>query len=133
MDPENQELSELRQLIARLTERVYRLERAAGIESPAEIRATPERVEVPKPPVMAVEEQPVPPAPAPSTFASLPQQGSELDTDDLESKIGSQWLNRVGIAALLIGVSFFLKYAFENNWIGPSGRIAIGLLAGIAI
>ena len=34
---------------------------------------------------------------------------------------------------MLIGVSYFIKYAFENNWIGPGGRIAIGLLAGIAL
>jgi uncharacterized membrane protein len=33
----------------------------------------------------------------------------------------------------LIGVSYFLKYAFDNNWVGPGGRIAIGLLAGIGI
>src|SRR5712692_4225230 len=52
---------------------------------------------------------------------------------DLESRIGSHWLNRIGIAAVLIGVSYFLKYAFENNWIGPSGRVTIGLLAGIAL
>ncbi|HZC65243.1 MAG TPA: DUF2339 domain-containing protein [Candidatus Dormibacteraeota bacterium] len=49
---------------------------------------------------------------------------------DLEQKIGQYWLNRIGIVALLTGVSYFLKYAFENNWIGPSGRVAIGLLAG---
>jgi len=42
-------------------------------------------------------------------------------------------LNRIGIAALLIGISYFLKFAFENNWIGPAGRVAIGLLAGIAV
>jgi len=35
--------------------------------------------------------------------------------------------------AVLIGVSYFLKYAFENNWIGPGGRVAIGLLAGIGV
>ena len=33
----------------------------------------------------------------------------------------------------LIGVSYFLKFAFDNNWIGPAGRVAIGLLAGIAV
>jgi len=42
-------------------------------------------------------------------------------------------LNRVGIAAVLIGVSYFLKYAFDNNWIGAAGRVAIGLIAGIAV
>ena len=31
------------------------------------------------------------------------------------------------------GVSYFLKYAFENNWIGASGRVAIGVLAGIGL
>ena len=51
----------------------------------------------------------------------------------MEEKIGQYWLNRIGIVAILIGVSYFLKYAFENNWIGPAGRIAIGLIAGIAL
>jgi len=52
---------------------------------------------------------------------------------DLESRIGSHWLNRIGIAALLIGIAYFLKFAFDNNWIGPAGRVTIGLLAGIAM
>jgi uncharacterized membrane protein len=52
---------------------------------------------------------------------------------DLESRIGSQLLNRIGIAAVLVGVSYFLKFAFDNNWIGPAGRVAIGLIAGIAM
>jgi len=34
---------------------------------------------------------------------------------------------------VLIGVSYFLKFAFDNNWIGPAGRIAVGLLAGIGV
>jgi uncharacterized membrane protein len=33
--------------------------------------------------------------------------------------------------ALLFGVGFFLKYAFEHYWIGPTGRIILGLLGGI--
>jgi uncharacterized membrane protein len=52
---------------------------------------------------------------------------------DLESRIGSHWLNRIGIAALLIGISYFLKFAFENNWIGPAGRVTIGIIAGIGL
>jgi uncharacterized membrane protein len=52
---------------------------------------------------------------------------------NLESRIGAQWLNRVGIIAVLIGVSFFLKYAFEAEWIGASGRILIGIVGGIAL
>ena len=52
---------------------------------------------------------------------------------DLEKKIGQYWLNRIGIVAILVGVSYFLKYAFDNNWVGPGGRIAIGLLVGIGL
>jgi uncharacterized membrane protein len=58
---------------------------------------------------------------------------SARDGDGLEKQIGQYWLNRIGIVAILIGVSYFLKYAFENNWIGPAGRVAIGLLAGIGL
>lgn len=49
----------------------------------------------------------------------------------LESRIGSQWFNRIGILAVLIGLSWFLKLAIDNHWIGPLGRVVIGLLAGI--
>src|SRR5258705_12436118 len=48
--------------------------------------------------------------------------------DHLENLIGGHWLNRIGILAVFIGISFFLKYALDNNWIGPSGRVAIGIL-----
>lgn len=54
-------------------------------------------------------------------------------SSDLEARVGSHWLNRVGIVAVLVGVSLFLKYAFEGRWVGPPGRISIGLLAGIAV
>ncbi|MFQ5696335.1 MAG: DUF2339 domain-containing protein, partial [Terriglobia bacterium] len=52
---------------------------------------------------------------------------------DLETRIAGRWLNRVGIVALLLAVSFFLKYAFENDWVGPGGRVALGFLAGTGL
>jgi len=52
---------------------------------------------------------------------------------DLEARIGSHWLNRIGITAVLVCAAYFLKYAFDNKWIGETGRIAIGLISGIAI
>jgi uncharacterized membrane protein len=44
-----------------------------------------------------------------------------------ESRIGGQLLNRVGIVAVLIGVAWFLKLAFDRDWIGPLVRVLIGL------
>jgi uncharacterized membrane protein len=48
----------------------------------------------------------------------------------MESLIAGKWFNRIGLVALLFAVSYFLKLAFDNNWIGPTGRIAIGILLG---
>ena len=54
-------------------------------------------------------------------------------SDDLEGKIGKLWLNRIGVVAILIGVAYFIKYAFDSQLIGAAGRIALGLLSGIAV
>jgi uncharacterized membrane protein len=56
---------------------------------------------------------------------------------DYEKIIGENWLNKIGIAILVIGIGFFVKYAIDQNWIGEVGRVAIGigtggLLMGIA-
>ena len=45
----------------------------------------------------------------------------------------SQWFNRVGILAVLIGMAWFLKLAIDNHWIGPLGRVLIGLVAGAGL
>jgi uncharacterized membrane protein len=57
------------------------------------------------------------------------------DSASLESRIGAQLLNRIGILAVLIGVAWFLKLAFDRNWIGPPVRVWIGLLvaAGLVV
>src|SRR5262245_20663425 len=72
----------------------------------------------------------MPPQPTLSQGAARPMPARDID---LESRIGSHWLNRIGIVAVLIGVSYFLKYAFDNDWIGPAGRVTIGLLAGVGV
>lgn len=69
--------------------------------------------------------------PAPAPHARQEQKG--LSGLDLESLIAGHWLNRIGIVALLLAGSFFLKFAFDNDWIGPAGRVAIGLLVGSAL
>jgi uncharacterized membrane protein len=50
----------------------------------------------------------------------------------LESAIGKRWIAWAGAIVLFVGVAFFLKYAFDNGLIGPTGQIVIGILAGIA-
>lgn len=37
-----------------------------------------------------------------------------------------------GIVVVLCGLAFFLKFAFDRNWIGPPMRIAMGAMLGVA-
>ena len=50
----------------------------------------------------------------------------------LESKVGLTLVNRIGVITLVLGVAFFFKWAVDNNWIGPAGRVVLGLIAGFA-
>lgn len=122
MEPSRQELDLLIEQVRELTARVHRLETALRLE-PEQPRPMPTAQAAPPPPAP----QRVEPGPPASTISPA------ANALGLETRIGSHWLNRIGIAAVLIGVSYFLKFAFENNWIGPTGRIAIGLISGIAV
>lgn len=131
MDVPQSELEAIRQALAELTTRVYRMEQRLQMAAPAPAPPAAARAES-----AATVGSPVSaPRPAPPPIIPLRAgiAASVKSQANLESRIGSHWLNRIGIAALLIGVSYFLKFAFDNNWIGPAGRISIGLVAGIAI
>ena len=140
MDTPHSDLEAIRQILADLTTRVYRIERRLQMDAtrveqrPSAVAETPLPVKPSELPSSAAS-IPTRPSPSPTPYNPLqPSVVSRVQTDsDLESRIGSHWLNRIGIAALLIGVSYFLKFAFDNNWIGPAGRVTIGLLAGIAM
>jgi len=49
---------------------------------------------------------------------------------DLEKFIGENLINKIGIAILVLGISFFVKYAIDQNWINELGRVCIGLFCG---
>jgi uncharacterized membrane protein len=136
-----------------LTARVHRLEQSAGVEPqfPAGTIALPAPPTPPgstaKPPISVSREdterrafplQPPPPPlpripPKPGAAAPKFAQMEQRSSEDLEGTIGKLWLNRIGIIAILIGVAYFLKYAFDSGWIGPGGRVVIGLAAGVGI
>jgi uncharacterized membrane protein len=150
------EIEALKALVAALTARVYQLEQKASITQiesrsldPSALQMTPLSPEIRSAPELP-REIPLPspaltggantfavassgaPTPA-SVLKSIGISAAARGKGNFEEKIGQYWLNRIGIVAILIGVSYFLKYAFENNWVGPGGRIATGLLAGIGL
>ncbi len=68
--------------------------------------------------------------PEPSIPPPLPKTQSEVE--GLEMLVGTKWLNWVGIVLVIASVAFFMKYAYDNAWIGPKGRLLIGVIAGFA-
>ncbi|MCP4250727.1 MAG: DUF2339 domain-containing protein [bacterium] len=73
----------------------------------------------------------VPPAAAPSTVPPSAERSS-LPSGIAELRIGQKWLLIAGVVITVLAVGYFLKYAFDRNWIGPAGRVSLAYLAGIA-
>jgi uncharacterized membrane protein len=80
-----------------------------------------------------------PPRPVPAAASVGAPQTEALenrlrkDTVSLENRIGSQVFSRIGIVALLVATTLFLKWAIDNHWIGPIGRVAAGMVGGAAL
>lgn len=127
-----QRLELLARRVALLGHRIDELAaRAPGASTPAQAGPAPPEPVRPRPGTA-----PARPAPKNPPAAALPpsvRPAREVSGLDLESLIAGRWLNRIGIVSLLLAVAFFLKYAFDNDWIGPRGRIAIGLACGSAL
>ncbi|MGH9870928.1 MAG: DUF2339 domain-containing protein [Pyrinomonadaceae bacterium] len=68
------------------------------------------------------------------TAANETAQGThEKKRRDFESLVGGSWFNWIGIVAVTLGVAFFLKLAFDKQWIGPSARVSLAALVGISL
>lgn len=57
---------------------------------------------------------------------------SRPSDSSLENAIGTRWIGRIGVLAILIGIAFFLKYSFDNKLIGETGRVMLGIFWGAA-
>ncbi len=55
----------------------------------------------------------------------------EREHERLETNIGLTLINRIGVITLVLGVGFFFKWAVNNQYIGPAGRVELGILAGL--
>ncbi len=134
--------AQLKQLQARVGALENALRRS-GIALPEPERPTPPAPIYPRPlsvdepilpgPLSPINVPAAPPPLVPLRNVTLTSPLKPRQNGSLENRIGSQWFNRIGIVALLIGVSWFLKLAFDNHWIGPLGRIVIGLVAGAGL
>src|SRR6185437_8394864 len=81
------------------------------------IQRAPEPVKAPVPPIPKVKEK--------SFFESFLEKNP-----DIEKFIGENLINKIGIAILVLGIGFFVKYAIDQDWINEIGRTFIGVLCG---
>lgn len=151
--PNEQRMDALTEAIVRLLKRVDQLEsrlaRLEGVQpvadsQPLEETVGPQRPSPTPPPLpqrSAPIEEParvsgpqtpaIPSAPpAPSTRPDVPAEAPE--TQQLETWMGLTWINRIGVITLVFGVAFFFRYAVDNHWIGETGRVILGVIAGLA-
>jgi len=87
----------------------------------------------PRPPVSA---EPVP-IPEPEEPAWQKRLRAALSGGDeaatFEEIIGKRWMTWAGGLALFVAVAFFVKYAIDKEWIGPTARVVAGVVFGLAL
>ncbi|HLS36750.1 MAG TPA: DUF2339 domain-containing protein [Sphingobacterium bovisgrunnientis] len=84
--------------------------------------ATPPSTPIPK---KETQQQHIPKEPELSWFAKFKE-----NNPDLEKFIGENLINKIGIIILVLGISFFVRYAIAKEWINEPARVGIGILSG---
>lgn len=90
-----------------------------------------------KPPPVAETKGPVvttesfaEPTPVIQTQPTPVSSNKKKEDTDIEKFIGENLANKIGIAVLVLGIAFFVKYAIDKEWINEAGRVIVGLIAG---
>lgn len=133
-------VEELRREISRLDTRLGALAkrvaaRAGGEEPP------PAPIPTPPPPPASPARAAPPPAPIPSEASraapSAPARNqvpqAPAAAPDFATNLGPRILVAMGALAFIVFLALFVRYAWENEWIGPKGRILLGATFSIAL
>ena len=129
-NPDQERMDALTEAILRLLRKNEQLDkRLARVEAALNlplIAAEPaaRSVTQAQPPAQALPQEPVQPRPQTAPAAAPPRR--------IETHIGLTLINRVGVVTLVLGIAFFFKWAVDNEWIGPAGRVMLGVIAGLA-
>jgi uncharacterized membrane protein len=129
----SQELAHFNARLHRLEREVSRLRQTQ--ESSTVVREQPPQAAAPAPeePTASNEVLEAIPAEPPHPRPQPPPQAYNPSADTLESWIGQHGFGWAAVVLLLFAAAFFIKYAFDNRWIGELGRVSLGILAGAAL
>lgn len=100
---------------------------AKPIQPPQRPEPQHEAVPPTRPPVQPTVPVPTPQAPRapqPALAKSEPSEPSSRGFD-LEEMLGTNWLNKIGVGTLVLGLAFFLAYQLQN--LGPGGKVLLGI------
>src|ERR1700730_4285507 len=73
------------------------------------------------------------PPPLPPGVIKAERKKSSDKRNSAELAVGQKWLLGVGVLILIIGIGFFLKYAFDQQWIGTVVRISMRFVGGLVL
>ena len=111
--------------IAQLTERLFTLEQRGVAPKPAPQPQPQQQQQIaPAPPPPPI---PMATAPPPTPLMPPPPEPKR----DMEALIGGNWLSKLGVLILLIGLALFVAFALAG--FGPTGRIAIGAVTSLSL
>jgi len=125
--------------IKRLAQRIAELEAIiADLAKPHPVvQVPPEEQPAEEEPIEAqlVEGPAAPEAQIPAAVAAMASPASDAQSEPIqwELLVGRRALGWVAVVSLIFGMAFFLRYAIQNEWIGPLGRVAVGALVGAAL
>ncbi|HTM03305.1 MAG TPA: DUF2339 domain-containing protein [Vicinamibacterales bacterium] len=116
-----QELAQLRDIVSRL------------VPPPVVTRAPAESSAQPDSPRLQPSEQDVNPVAPPRKLFKPTVSALPYEREEVERAIGERWLLYAGVIVLLLAVSFFLRYAFDRDWLSPLVRVVMGGAAGLVM
>lgn len=64
---------------------------------------------------------------------SMPSAKHAEHPNQLGMWLKENWLSKLGVLLILIGFGWFISYAFVHDWIGPVGRVALGMIVGAVL
>ncbi|HEY8022663.1 MAG TPA: DUF2339 domain-containing protein, partial [Thermoanaerobaculia bacterium] len=74
-----------------------------------------------------------PPSPLPPRLPVSPPSSPAAPRVSLEERLGARLPVWIGSIALALAGAFLVKYSFEQGWLSPAVRVAIGIAFGIAM
>jgi len=104
-------------------------EQVGGKQTPA-VEGSPPEAAMPPVSHFVSRDKAKQPGKKPADTDAQIKQKAKATRLSLEQRIGTKWVNIVGIITFIVGICFFLKYAYEH-WVTEIGRVIITTIIGL--